>query len=204
MATNTAAHADPLTVTTTPDSVILDFGITKIKPSKFNSEADGKLSARVLFAKGGETDIMLRAAEEQAKSERWGKRPPVGYRAGVQDGDAVDGTGQRLFPDYYAGKNFITAKSSRPVTCWVGKERRTANDDDFYSGMLGLAVVKAFTYDRESRGCGWGLNLVWKTGPGERITTGGVDSVSAAMIQATNVTWSDDANTASANLDDVL
>ncbi len=204
MATNTATTADPMTVTTTPDCRILDFGIKNFKPNKFNASAEAKYAARVLCAKGGETDVMLRAAEEQAKSDRWGKRPPVGYRAGVQDGDAVDGAGQRLYPDYYKGMNFITAKSSRPVTCWVGKERRTANDEDFYSGMLGLAVVKAFAYDRESRGCGWGLNLVWKTGPGERIVTGGVDSVGAAMAQAANVTWSDDANTTGANLDDVL
>jgi hypothetical protein len=199
-----AANADPLTVTTEPNCTIIDFGILAFKPSKFAADGEQKYTCRVLFPKGSSTEKMLRDAEEVAKAERWGnKRPPVGYRAGVQDGDATDANGQRLHPDYYAGQGFITAKSARPVTAWVGKERRKAEGDDFYSGMQGLAVVRAFTYDRESRGCSFGLNLIWKTGPGKKITSG-VDAEAAALAQAAKVTWSDDDNLGGADLDRVL
>jgi hypothetical protein len=197
MAAN-AAQADPLVVTTDVNCTILDYGILSPKPGKFADSGPPKLTARILTPKGSDSAKKLIAAEAAAKQERWGNRPPVGFRSAIIDGDAVDGAGQRVHPDYYAGMIAVTAKAAvdRAPTCWVGKERRKAEPSDFYSGMQGAAVVRAFAYDRESRGVSFGLNLIWKTGPGTKIATGGVDAEASALSMASQVSWSDDSNLA--------
>jgi len=124
-----------------------------------------KYSISLLFPKKTTDMAEIKAAIQQAITEKWGEKPPKGLRIPVRDGDAKD-------QENYHGHWFINANASedrRPIV--VGSDLQRINDiNQFYSGCICRAEISFFGYDTAgNQGVGAGLNSLMKVADGEPL-----------------------------------
>ena len=173
--------------------VMLDLGLVIPKASRYDKPGEApKHKLRVLVPK---TDTAALTAIKQAQDEALRAKNMLGkpgVRTLLQDGDETDAKGARLHPETYSGHAFFTAscKAERPPTLQVGREKRAGTAADFYSGAQIAGAFTCFAYDMgaSSKGVSALINLVWKIGPGTRISTGDA----ADQLSDLNVSWSSD------------
>lgn len=144
---------------------------------------DPKYSCSILIPKDNEAAVTLieeaiDAAIAQGQTSRWNGKVPRNVRTPLRDGDT-----ERDDP-VYEGCWFINASAgvkSKPAVKVLenGKLVDALDNEDFYSGAYGVAVLNFFPYAASgNNGVGCGLNVVMKTRDGERLG-GGVSAESA-------------------------
>lgn len=144
---------------------------------------DPKYSCAILIPKTNTEALRMieeaiNAAMEIGKTSKWGGKIPKPCKSPLRDGDL-----ERDDPNY-EGCYFLNAsapvKSKPAVKVLDGGILADALDnEDFYSGCYGAAVINFFPYDASgNRGVGAGLNVVLKTRDGEKLS-GGVNADAA-------------------------
>lgn len=91
-----------------------------------------------------------------------------------------DGDDEKPDDPTYAGKYYFTAKSARKVQVVDRKLNLLVDDEEFYSGCYGKAVVHFYPYDVDgNKGIAAGLDSLLKVKDGERLGGAAVDAASA-------------------------
>ena len=153
------------------------FSYANVFEPRANNNGDPKYSCAVLIPKDNAAAVKLvqdaiAAAQEIGKSSKWGGKIPRPCKTPLRDGDL-----DRDDP-VYEGHYFINAsastKSKPAVKILDGGILADALDnEDFYSGCYGAAVLNFFPYDSNgNKGIGAGLNVVLKTRDGEKLSGG--------------------------------
>ena len=151
---------------------------TVFSPKPGQNGGDPKYSCAILIPKENTAAVdMIRsainAAKELGKSSKWGGKIPGNCKIPLRDGD-ID----REDDANYAGHWFINANSpakSKPAVKVLqdGNLFDALDEEDFYSGCYGAAVLNFFPYENSgSKGVGAGLNIVLKTRDGEKLSGG--------------------------------
>jgi hypothetical protein len=136
---------------------------------KDGSMSKEKYSLTLLFPKG--TDLgPLREAAKLAAEKKWGAKIPKKLAKPIQDGDALDSDGDKIFP-YDGYENMWVVKCSTEFKPKV-KARDGLTDlseEDFYSGCWCRAGVQAYAWDYEGmkKGVSFALIHVQKLGDDE-------------------------------------
>ena len=145
---------------------------------------DPKYSCAILIPKDNTAAVKLvqdavQAAMEQGKTSKWGGKIPRACKSPLRDGDV-----EREDDPVYEGHWFINASAStksKPAVKILdgGILADALDEEDFYSGAYGAAVLNFFPYSASgNNGVGAGLNVVLKTRDGERLS-GGIDADAA-------------------------
>lgn len=153
------------------------FSYANVFEPRANNNGDPKYSCAILIPKDNAAAVKLvqdaiAAAQEIGKSSKWGGKIPRPCKTPLRDGDL-----DRDDP-VYEGHWFINAsastKSKPAVKILDGGILADALDnEDFYSGCYGAAVLNFFPYDSNgNKGVGAGLNVVLKTRDGDRLSGG--------------------------------
>ena len=148
-----------------------------------NTNGDPKYSCAILIPKDNTDAVQLvrdaiAAAQELGKTSKWGGKIPKPCKIPLRDGDE-----ERDDP-IYEGHWFINASASTKAKPAVkilegGILSDALDNEDFYSGCYGAAVLNFFPYDSNgNKGVGAGLNVVLKTRDGENLS-GGVSAEEA-------------------------
>ena len=159
------------------------FSYANVFEPRANSNGDPKYSCAILIPKDNTAAVKLvedaiAAAQEIGKSSKWGGKIPRPCKNPLRDGDL-----DRDDP-VYEGHWFINAsastKSKPAVKILDGGILADALDnEDFYSGCYGAAVINFYPYDSNgNKGVGAGLNVVLKTRDGEKLS-GGINADAA-------------------------
>jgi hypothetical protein len=194
--TMATAKADPLNIALV-NVLMHDYGVWEPKPSQFEGAA--KHTARFVLDKSNPDHVKIadevKAAEEAALADKFPKGAPAGVRYCLVDGDEVDGRGNRLHPDHFAGTWFITAKNAQRPQIYIGKEKRPCTPDDaaniVHSGNIVSAGIRLFSYDNIGKGVSAALNVVWVLRKGTRIG-GGSQQSEELVTSATDDSLFDD------------
>jgi hypothetical protein len=160
------------------------FSYANVFAPKRTPNGQEKYSCAILIPKDNKAalDMINQALENTkliGKSSQWGGTVPRNFRSPLRDGDE-----DRPDDDNYAGCYFINASANpdkKPQVKVVqdGQMFDALDQDDFYSGCYGAAVLNFFPYDNSgNRGIGAGLNFVVKTRDGDKLS-GGVSEASA-------------------------
>ena len=153
------------------------FSYANVFEPRANSNGDPKYSCAILIPKDNTAAVKLvqdaiAAAQELGKSSKWGGKIPRPCKTPLRDGDT-----DRDDP-IYEGHWFINASAStksRPAVKILdgGILADALDNEDFYSGCYGAAVLNFFPYDSNgNKGVGAGLNVVLKTRDGEKLSGG--------------------------------
>lgn len=145
-------------------------------PKAAQNGGDPKYSCAILIPKEntGALDMIrsaIQAAKEQGKTGKWGGKIPGNCKTPLRDGD-ID----REDDETYAGCWFINANSpakSKPAVKVLqdGQMYDALDEEDFYSGCYGVAVLNFYPYDASgNKGVAAGLNIVMKTKDGEKLS----------------------------------
>lgn len=138
---------------------------------------DPKYSCSILIPKDNEAAVALveeaiDAAMALGKTSHWGGKIPRNIKSPLRDGDT-----ERDDP-VYEGCWFINASASTKYKPKVmiledGVTADALDQDDFYSGCYGAAVLNFYPYSASgNNGIGAGMNLVIKTRDGEKLSGG--------------------------------
>jgi hypothetical protein len=160
------------------------FSYANVFSPKADPNGKEKYSCSILIPKSNKQALKLvedaiEATKLIGKSSKWGGKIPANCKSPLRDGD-ID----REDDEAYAGMMFINASAttkSKPVVRFVedGQMFDALDEDDFYSGCYGAAVLNFFPYDSNgNKGVGCGLNVVVKTRDGEKFS-GGVNADAA-------------------------
>ena len=153
------------------------FSYANVFEPRANTNGDPKYSCAILIPKDNTAAVKLvqdaiAAAQVQGQTSKWGGKIPRPCKTPLRDGDM-----DRDDP-IYEGHWFINAsastKSKPAVKILDGGILADALDnEDFYSGCYGAAVLNFFPYDSNgNKGVGAGLNVVLKTRDGEKLSGG--------------------------------
>jgi len=159
------------------------FSYANVFEPRANSNGDQKYSCAILIPKTNTAAVeMVRnaiaAAQEVGKTSKWGGKIPKPCKLPLRDGDE-----ERDDPTY-EGMWFINASASTKAKPAVkvldsGILADALDQDDFYSGCYGAAVLNFYPYSASgNNGIGAGLNVVLKTRDGEKLS-GGVSAEQA-------------------------
>ena len=136
--------------------------------------SEGKFSVALLIPKSDTKakaliEDAINAAKELGKSKKWNGKVPSNCKSPLHDGDDKDDPN-------YEGYWYINASNSkRPGVQQLvnGVRSDCLDEDDFYSGCYGAAVISFSPYDASgNRGIGCYVEQVIKTRDGERLAGG--------------------------------
>lgn len=161
------------------------FSYANVFTPKVNSDGKEKYSCSILIPKDNEQAVRIvkeaiEAAKQAGKTSKWGGKIPGNCKSPLRDGDI-----EREDDENYANCWFINANANvdRKPAVKVAQDGEifdALDNEDFYSGCYGAAVIGFFPYDSSgNKGVGCGLNLVIKTRDGDRL--GGGISTDAAL-----------------------
>lgn len=147
-------------------------------PKAGQNGGDPKYSCSILIPKENKAAIKMvneaiDAAKLVGKDKKWGGKIPANCKTPLRDGD-ID----REDDENYAGCYFLNASATTRAKPAVkiaedGAFVDALDEDDFYSGCYGAAVVNFFPYEASgNKGVGVGLNVVLKTRDGEKLSGG--------------------------------
>lgn len=116
----------------------------------------------------------INAARDMGKTKLWGGKVPVNCKGlELRDGDIEKDD------ESYAGCWFINASANTDHKPYVkvrdesGEKYDALDDEDFYSGCYGAAIVRFYPYDNGgAKGVACGLTGVIKTRDGEKFSGG--------------------------------
>lgn len=147
------------------------------KPRTNEDGSEGKYSVQILVPKTDKRAVEMiessvEAAKQIGKDRCWGgKIPPASkLKLPLRDGDE-----EMEDDDIYAGMYFFNASSPndhQPGAAVLdgGNVSQALDEDDFYSGCYGAAVVNFYPYSVSGNvGVAAGLNNVIKTRDGDRL-----------------------------------
>ena len=142
-------------------------------------EKEGKYHITVMWPKSdvATTEAVngaVAAALAEGDRTKWPKGRPRRLESPVKDGDEREKDPYGI----YKGKMYISAKSARPVPV-VGRDKMPLLDlaGQTWSGMEAVVEIGLFPYAvTGNAGVGAGLNIVMKTGDGQRRGGGQTDA----------------------------
>lgn len=127
---------------------------------------EGKYGLTGLFKKGEDLSA-LKAAAEEAITEKWGAdkaKWPKNLRSPFRD------QGEKEFDGYVEGAIFINMTSKQRPGLVDANMNDIIDESEFYSGCYARASINAFAYDNAgNRGVAFGLNNVQKLRDGEPL-----------------------------------
>jgi len=153
------------------------FSYANVFEPRSNNGGDPKYSCAILIPKDNVAAVKLvkdaiAAAQEIGKGSKWGGKIPKPCKTPLRDGD--EERDDPVYADHYFINASATTKVKPAVKVLDGGILADALDqDDFYSGCYGAAVINFFPYDSNgNKGVGAGLNVVLKTRDGEKLSGG--------------------------------
>ena len=161
------------------------FSYANVFEPRVDQNGNEKYSCSILIPKDNTAAVKMveeaiNAAKQNGKTSKWGGKIPANCKSPLRDGD-ID----REDDENYAGCWFINASAraqNKPAVKVLdgGILADALDNEDFYSGCYGVAVLNFFPYDASgNKGVGAGLNIVMKTRDGEKF--GGGVNVNEAL-----------------------
>lgn len=157
------------------------FSYAHVFEPKASMGGDPKYSCAILIPKDNTEAVKLvreaiEAAKLNGKSTKWGGKLPANCKNPLRDGDT------ERDDDIYADCWFINASNKNRPAVKVAEAGITSDaldDEDFYSGCFGAAVLSFYPFDASgNRGVAAGLEVVVKTRDGEKLS-GGINADAA-------------------------
>ena len=138
---------------------------------------EAKYSVAILIPKKDKNTLAkiksaVLAAKEEGKSSKFGGKIPAILKLPLRDGDA-----EKPDDPVYKGMFWVNANSSQKPSVFDENGNEIIDEEEFYSGCWGKAIVTFYAFAGKSKGIACGLNGIKKTHEGEKLSG---SSVSAA------------------------
>lgn len=144
---------------------------------------DPQYSLTLLWDKKNPKLAKLREAIEEVAKAKFGAKAKQMLEKGQLKNPLRDGDGDRPNDDLYAGKLFLTARSSDKPGVVDSTAEPLMSQDEFYSGCMARMDIWVYAFDKAgNKGVACILNNVQKVDDGERL--GGRRSAADAFADA--------------------